>query len=126
MALQSGDAVEYRLLTFGGEGEWTRWARSLGADVHAFEVFSRRAGAVPSLFRCVASLRRFRADVIYVVGLKSAIVLRLLRLAIPGKIVHAIRSSFPRGSYMRRKFALAERLLHGLTDHYVANSQRCP
>ena len=123
MALHGADAVEYQLLTFGGEGEWARWARSLGAEVQVFELFSCRAAAVRSLFSCVASLRRLRADVVYVVGLKSAILLRLLRPAIPGKIVHAIRSSFPRGSYMRRKFALAELLLGWLTDHYIANSQ---
>src|SRR5262245_49587470 len=89
MALQGGVAVEYWLLSFGGEGEWAEWARSLGAEVHVFELFSRRTGRARSFFRCLATLRTARADVIYVVGLKSAILLRLLRLAIPGKIVHA-------------------------------------
>lgn len=123
MAAYPQPNVIYRLLTLGGEGDWSVWAQGLEADIQVFDVFGRTKHRAGELVRCLSACREFQPDIVYVVGLKAAILLRLLlRPLVSGRFVHAIRSSFPLGSDMRRKFAIPERLLHRLTDHYIVNS----
>lgn len=123
MARHASESIDYRMITLGGEGDWSVWARGFGADVEVFDVFGSGTLRLRAFASCISRCRAFRPHIVYLVGLRSAALLRLVRGLIPGVFVHAIRSAFPRGSQMRRKFALLEPMLRRLTDHYVANSQ---
>ncbi|MBL8267297.1 glycosyltransferase family 4 protein [Steroidobacter sp.] len=114
--------ITYRLGTVDGEGEWTRWVRTQGIEplVVSLAVNSRVLGNVWGLRR---RLRDWSPDLVYAVGLRASIVVRLLKPTLPGlKVVHAIRTSFPPGSELASRYGRSERLLRGLTAAFIANS----
>jgi glycosyltransferase involved in cell wall biosynthesis len=125
MAIAShGTGADYTLATIGAGAAWKQWAHEQGLSAEAFPVFGTKGVDARAIADFVAACRRLRPDVYYVVGLRAALLVRLLKLILPrALIVHGIRSSFPHGTAIARRFFWSERLLGWLTDHYIANSQ---
>lgn len=125
MALASSpQANEYVLASLGGDGAWASWCRALGAA--PYSLGGSRAGVfqmVRAAFRLMRLWRRERPGVIYVIGLKAAVLVRLLRIFMPPtKIVHGIRTHFAPGTVEAKRFGPFERVMKFATDAYVCNS----
>ena len=117
-------AVDYRIATCGDGVAWQRWAAEIGLAPLSFPIFASRAIRWREIARLVRHCRESPPDVIYAVGIRCAVLVRILRPFLPrSAVVHAIRSTFPRGTALARRMRMSERLFGWLTDHYVANSQ---
>nr|WP_275129295.1 glycosyltransferase [Steroidobacter cummioxidans] len=113
----SAPDITYRLGTVDGEGEWTRWVRACGVEPLVLP-------SVASFWALRRTLRELAPSVVYAVGLRSCILVRLIKLTLPRlRVVHAIRTSFPPGSELTVRYGHSERLLRRLTAAYIANSQ---
>jgi glycosyltransferase involved in cell wall biosynthesis len=125
MALAAhGTAVEYRLATCGGGDAWRQWAQDLGLPTASYPVFTMRGINLREVVRLVRACWQSRPQVLYVIGMRCATLVRLLRPMLPRHVVvHGIRSSFPKGTGLARRMAVSERLFAWLTDHYVVNSE---
>ena len=123
MALES-QGMDYELATMNGEGPWCEWIRSHG---RAPLVLGRRSfggrlmlGAFWCLIRHV---RSHPVDVICVCGARVALLLRVLRIFLPGiKLVHGVRWNPDSNSWLDRFFRLVERFTHPLVDSWITNS----
>src|SRR5262249_2392417 len=116
--------VAYSLGTIASGGAWVQWAQTLSSRVSAYGVFDGKRIRIREVAAFVRACRALRPHVIYVVGLRAAGCVRLLRpLLACDAVVHGIRSSFPAGSRLTRWFTVSERLLNCLTTHYVANTE---
>lgn len=114
------DIYFYSLWTVGGEGDWYRWVTSLERDANVFDV---RLLSICTLHRFIAALRASRPQIIYVIGLKAAAIVRVLRWRLgPAKIVHGIRTSLPPATPLTRRYRWSEKLMRRATDAYIANS----
>lgn len=124
MALANEDAgVVYRLATIGGEGAWACWARLQGIDPMVLSCAGRNGFKVGDLLRLIRSVREIQPDVIYAVGVRACMLVRLMRPLLGAvHIVHAIRTSFPQDSDLALRYGRSERALKWLTDGYIANS----
>lgn len=122
MALANDDeSVVYQLATLGSEGRWSAWVRSLGAKPRVFD--RGILGWLGAVVELLKALRRDRPDVVYLIGLRAAFVVRMLRPLLRGvRMVHGIRSSFPPGSDLARRFRW-ERVFRRFTTAYIANSK---
>lgn len=117
-------SVDYRLATCGDGDAWRRWADELGLGPLSFPIFTARGIRLREVVRLLRYCRRARPDVIYAIGIRCAVLLRLLHPLLPRTaLVHGIRSSFPEGSALARRMSASERLFGWMTDHYIANSQ---
>lgn len=115
------EQIRYEVATIGAAGSWSEWFRASGFQPRCFG--SKRFALTSASLRLLRFCWDFRPRFIYVVGLRAALLVRILRPLLPrSDIVHGIRSSFPAGSEMARKFGLVERLFRQSTRHYVANS----
>jgi glycosyltransferase involved in cell wall biosynthesis len=125
MALhKSRSPVEYILATLGGKGAWSEWMEGLNQRP---EVLSILGGGsfipIVKILRAIRKIRTIAPNIIYVVGIRAAVLIRILKPFLgPVKIVHGIRTTFRPGTSLTRKFLFAERLLRSFTDAYVANS----
>jgi glycosyltransferase involved in cell wall biosynthesis len=113
--------ISYHLATIGGEGAWSNWARALGAAPIALGKTEK------SFFRSIPHMlrlwRNMRPDIIYVMGLRAAIVVRLLRIFMPAtRIVHGIRANLELTNRFGKQHQIFERMLKYLTDHYITNA----
>lgn len=118
--------VDYKVATLGNEGAWSAWARSLGLAALTFGARSSKDGviSVKALWRTVAWLRQAKPDVVYVIGIRAALYLRLLRPLLGNAcIVHGIRSNYVPGSRWFLPLRRIERLLGRWVDLYIANSR---
>jgi len=117
--------VHYALATAGANSTWAAWARSEGLEVESFEIFESDCAKITGLKALWRFVRGWRPTIVYAVGLRAAFLARLLRLVFPRfRVVHAIRSTYPKGSMLAKSFALSERCLKWFTDFYIANSRR--
>ncbi|MDA5192500.1 glycosyltransferase family 4 protein [Govanella unica] len=129
MALDPGASdIQYKFATLGSEsGAWVTWLRDQGQDPIVLGPDSRcRKFAYYSFAsrKFISAWRQIQPDVIYVVGLKAALLARLLKPLMPStKIIHAIRTNLPEGSILARNFTISERLLSPCTDGYITNSK---
>jgi glycosyltransferase involved in cell wall biosynthesis len=115
------DAPAYLLATLGAEGAWSKWSRSLGAEPIILGHEGR--GLWASLPRLVSTCRAERPDILYVMGLRAATMVRLLRPLLPKcAIVHGIRANLDPASPLGRQHKPFEYLLKGLTDFYLTNA----
>lgn len=126
MALADGQSdIRYLLATLGGEGAWARWLRSVGREPLVLPVLERGLPSFAGMVRLLRVIRTHAPAIIYVVGLRAAVLIRLLKPWLGrAKVVHGIRSTYRRGSRLARTFAVPERMLQGLTDCYIANSRQ--
>lgn len=123
MTLANDDAtVSYDLATIGADGDWSAWVRSRGIEPLVWNCEGAGAAlrGIPALVRYV---RRACPDVIYAVGLRACTVVRAAKPWLKGtRIVHGIRTSFPPGAVLTRRYRRVERMFRSLTDGYIANS----
>lgn len=116
--------VDYQLATLGGEGPWCDWVRSQGSE----PLVLGRGGAsaalmLKALSRLIRHVRSHPVDVIYVCGARAALLLRLLRVLLPGiRLVHGVRWNADSDSRLDRFFRWMERLTHSLVDAWITNS----
>lgn len=122
MAFANRDSgVTYSFSTLAGEGEWSSWVRAAGKKPILFDVTARSFPR--ACRRIVREVRQLKADVIYAIGLRACSLVRLLKPLLAGVlVVHGIRTSFPRGWALTRRYAWVEGCLGWLTDAYIANS----
>jgi len=113
--------VDYLLATLYSEGPWCDWIRSQGGEPL---VLGRDGGLMLKAFwRLIRHVRSHPVDVIYVCGARAALLLRLLRIFLPGiKLVHGVRWNPDSDSRLDRFFRLVERFAHTLVDAWIANS----
>jgi glycosyltransferase involved in cell wall biosynthesis len=125
MALSNKRAdVIYMLGTLGGRGAWANWIEDLGVHPLISDALAGRFVRIRALAGFIRAVRTFAPNILYVVGVRAATLVRLLTPFFgPVKVVHGIRTTFKRSTALSRQFHLAEFLLGKLTDAYVANSQ---
>lgn len=125
MALANTDAgIRYRCATIGGPGDWSMWAEEAGIDPMTYGIVGAGPHAACGAARLFRDLRNNPPAIVYVVGLRASIIVRLIRLLLPRfRVVHGIRTTFVPGWNLSKKFALVERALGRLTSGYVANSE---
>lgn len=112
--------VQYLLGTLGSPGDWSEWVRSRGWRGTTFNVGVFKPW---TLLRFVRAMRAAAPEIIYTVGVRVYLLVRLLRWLLPEvKLVQAIRATYPEGSTLARRYAMAERLFPG-ADAYIANSR---
>lgn len=76
-----------------------------------------------AIWRLIRHVRSHPVDVIYVCGARAALLLRLLRIFLPGiKLVHGVRWNPSSNSRLDRFFRLMERFTHPLVDAWITNS----
>jgi glycosyltransferase involved in cell wall biosynthesis len=119
--------IEYRLATLDGEGAWARWVREQGVTPI---VLGRRAGGghgrfgVRAVVRCVRQVRAQRVDVVYVIGLRASLWLRLLKPWLGrAKIAQGVRWNPASRSWLDVAFTGIERWLGPAIDVYICNSR---
>jgi glycosyltransferase involved in cell wall biosynthesis len=124
MALCSNRSdITYKLGTLGGTGAWADWIENLGERPLVSNVLAGRFVRIGALFPLIKAVRSFTPDILYVVGVRAATLVRLLAPFLGRvKVVHGIRTTFKQGTALSRNFLFAELLLKGLTDAYIANS----
>lgn len=116
-------SIEYELATIAGHGAWSQWIEQCGLTPRCFGESTGRYLPLRTAVRLVRFCRRFRPQIIYVVGLRAALMARLLKPFMRAvHIVHGLRSSFPSGTALARKFRAVETVLRHATSHYIANS----
>lgn len=116
--------IDYQLATMLGEGPWCDWVRSQGRE----PLILGREGAdgrsmLRAFWRLIRRVRSNPVDVIYVCGARAALLLRVLRIFLPGiKVVHGVRWNPDSNSRLDRFFRLMERFTHPLVDAWITNS----
>lgn len=127
MTCAGAGRVAYRIGTLDGPGPLTEWCQALGVDAVAFGARPRngRHGRLSLLawWRLLAAIRRERWDVIYVVGFRASVWVRLLRWLHGAKVVQGVRWNPSYATWLDRTFRLGERLLGALLDGYICNSR---
>jgi glycosyltransferase involved in cell wall biosynthesis len=125
MALaNSRSDILYFLATLGGKGPWVDWMEKVAKKPLVFSVLTGHCINIREIVRMVRAIRLSAPDILYVVGVRAAVLVRILKpLLGPVKIVHGIRTTFRRGSLLARKFFLPEFLLSYFTDAYISNSE---
>lgn len=128
MALASSGPVSFDLATLDGPGPWSDWCRAEGAapivlgDRHATDGHGRFG--VLTLMRLISLVRAERYAVLYVIGLRASLMLRLVKPWLCGaRLVQGVRWNPNSGSRLDRVFRLVERTLGGLIDLYICNSR---
>ncbi len=121
-------AVAFDLATLDGVGPWGDWCRSLGhmpvvLGTDAMRDSHGRFG-LRALWRLLRLARRNRYAAIYVIGLRAAFALRLLKPWLRGaRLVQGVRWNPDSDSRLDRVFRFVERYMGGLIDLYVTNAQ---
>ncbi len=128
MALAVPDSVDYDMATLDGEGPWSAWCRTLGGT--PLVLGERRAGrghgrfGLRALARLVGLVRSRRPALIYVIGLRASLLLRLVKPWLRGALlVQGVRWNPNSDSRLDRAFRAVERMLGGLIDLYICNSR---
>jgi len=112
--------INYQLATLGEHGEWSKWVSSLGIEPL---VLGEPRFCCFSYFKLYKLLRNTPVDLVYVCGVRAALVLRLFRWLLPKiKLVHGVRWNPVSSNILDRFFRFSEKYLHKLVDGYVTNS----
>lgn len=121
--VSSIEEMDYRLATCGVGTEWCEWAQTEGLSAACYPVFGGLFINLWHLVRFIRECWRWRPDVVYVVGIRAAGLVRGLRMLFPRfAVVHGVRSTFPPGTRLAFRMKVSERLFARKTDHYIANS----
>lgn len=118
--------VSYLLGSFGAGGPWSDWARSLGLQVETFGNAEDEDGriSIGAAWRALRWTCRNRPDVIYVVGIRASLYIRLMRpLLGRAQVVHGIRSNYVPTSPWFKSLRRIELLLSPFTSMYIVNSR---
>jgi glycosyltransferase involved in cell wall biosynthesis len=122
----TAEDVVYHLATLGEAGAWIDWASAQSKSVTSLG--SSGGLSVGSIWRAFFAIskhvREKKIDIIYLVGLKSAILARLLKPFFPKMLmVNAIRASLSPNTPEGKNYRRTERFLKFLTTHYISNSK---
>jgi len=128
MVLSSGCNIDYKLATLDGYGPWVEWCIEKDIKPLVFGVAQNGVShgkiGIRSLLRFIAHVRKKQYDILYVVGLRASIWLRLAKpLFGDVKLVHGIRWNPNSESRLDRAFRLVEHFIGGLIDLYICNSR---
>ena len=127
MARASSGNVRYVLATLDGPGPWADWASSLGMEVHVLGMSPstrRRRIELGAAKRLTGLVRRLGCDLIYVVGLRASVLVRLLRPLLGSvRLVNAVRWNPDSDSRLDRLFRLVEKSFGRWSDLYICNSK---
>lgn len=120
----ASQGIDYQLATLYGEGPWCDWIRSQGREPLVLGRGETNGGLMLGAFwRLMRHVRSHPVDVIYVCGARAALLLRLVRIFLPGiKLVHGVRWNPDSDSRLDRFFRLMERFTHPLIDAWITNS----
>lgn len=118
------EGVDYHLATLQNDGPWCDWVRSQGREPL---VFGRGVGGGGLMFKAfwhlIWHIRSHPVNVIYVCGVRAALMLRLLRFFFSGiELVHGVRWNPDSHTRLDRFFRLVERITHPLVDAWITNS----
>jgi glycosyltransferase involved in cell wall biosynthesis len=115
--------VTYLLGTLGGPGALADWIKDLGETPLVFSVLAGNGSRFLELLRLIRTIRVKTPNIVYVVGVRAAVFIRLLKPFLGHvKIVHGIRTTFQSRSTLAYKFLFPELVLQKCTTAYVANS----
>lgn len=128
MALSATADVSFSLATLDGQGPWDEWARSQGAQPIVLGKRKARYGhgrfGINALKNLVKLARREQYAVIYVIGFRASLWLRLMRpLLGRACLIHGIRWNPDSCSRLDKTLRVVERMLGFLVDLYVCNSK---
>jgi glycosyltransferase involved in cell wall biosynthesis len=118
--------IDYCVATLGKEGKWSAWAHTLLNNVTVLGEGESGglADMVKSLQPLARLIKRCQPDIVYMVGLKAAILSRLLKLRFPKILmVNAVRASLSPGTPEGRRYRKTEAILKHITTHYISNSE---
>ena len=116
--------IDYRLATLHGEGPWCDWVRAQGREPLMLGRDANAGGGLMlgAFWRLIRQLRSNPVDLIYVCGARASLLLRLLRVFLPGtKLVQGVRWNPDSNSRLDRFFRLMERFMHSRVDAWVTN-----
>lgn len=128
MALEAKATLDYDLSTLDGPGPWSDWCLAQGAaPIILGERRDRsrhgRFGGL-ALLRLIRLIRAKRYSSVYVIGLRASFWLRLAKPWLRGAaLVQGVRWNPNSTSRLDVAFRWVERLLGGLIDLYICNSQ---
>lgn len=128
MALAAGAGVEFTLATLDGPGPWVDWCRDLGGEPVVLGE-RKQAGShgrigVKAMLRLIALVRRQRHHLLYVIGLRASLLVRLAKPMLKAvRIIHGVRWNPDSNSRLDQAFRLVESLTGGLVDLFLCNSR---
>jgi glycosyltransferase involved in cell wall biosynthesis len=127
MALANkAEDVVYHLATLGGEGGWVDWVNLQSSQVAILGDITRWSflSTLRAFYSVVLYISEKKIDIIYLVGLKAAILARLLKPVFPKVLmVNAIRASLSPSTPEGKNYRHTERFFKYLTTHYISNSR---
>ncbi|ABC29208.1 Glycosyltransferase [Hahella chejuensis KCTC 2396] len=124
-ATQSTPEVKYFLGTLDGEGPWCEWSTGIGMSPLPFGRREGRHGRIGLLavLSAIRFVRERNIDIIYTIGFRSSVLLRVFRWFMPGvKIVQGVRWNPNSTSRLDVWFRRIESCAHRITDAYITNS----
>lgn len=124
----NADEITYDLATLDGPGPWSEWCEELGRPAITFgrRTASGKHGqfGLGEVLRAVRLIRERQYSVIYVIGLRASLALRLAKPFMRGaRIVSGIRWNPDSNSKLDRALVIVERTLGLLIDLYISNSE---
>jgi glycosyltransferase involved in cell wall biosynthesis len=110
----NNDSISYTLSTFGADGELSKWVDSSGGKLICFN---------NSLWKLVKFIRIEKPDVIYIIGFRLSVILRII-LPILSKsfLIQGVRWNPASKSNLDKFFRFTERIFGSLLDGYIVNS----
>ena len=123
----NAEEAEFHLATLDGSGSWVSWCHQQGAKPLVLgnrNNVSRHASfGILAILRLASVVRRQRYKVLYIIGLRASLWVRLLKPWLVGAcLVHGIRWNPNSNSLLDRSLCMLERILGGLIDLYIFNS----
>ena len=128
MAIASGEEVEYTLSTLDGPGPWVDWCHEMGVEPvvlgnHKVKLGHGKFG-IKEMFRLVYLVHQQQYDILYVIGFRASVWLRLMRSILPEiSLVQGVRWNPESGSWLDRIFRFVERFSSNFVDHYICNAR---
>jgi glycosyltransferase involved in cell wall biosynthesis len=122
------DSISYDLATLDGPGPWSEWCTALGMQAHTLGKKGKHGEhgqfGIRAVLKALKLVRSQRYSIIYVIGLRASLAIRLLKPFLRGaRIVSGVRWNPASNSNLDRAFELTERRLGFLVDLYISNSK---
>ena len=112
---------EFFLSSIGGEGEWSKWARSIKLN----PILSNPGkGNIKDMFSMWKIIKTLEPDLVYVMGLRLSLFFRILKFFYKEKfsLIHGIRWVPESNNKLDIFTRVIEKFLSSLIDGYITNS----
>ena len=108
------------LSSIGGEGEWSKWARSIKLN----PILSNGKGNIKDMFSMWKIIKNLEPDLVYVMGLRLSLFFRFLKFFYKEKfsLIHGIRWVPESNNKLDIFTRVIEKFLSSLIDGYITNS----